>query len=880
MLKRRILASSMASVMALTSMVSVAFADDAAEIKTQSVKKADLDKYLNTGRIKALVDGKVEEYGTISGQRFTEAVQFAQVVLEDEKSGVNDYTVAYQLVKAEEKRLVQYSAEQLKALVNENKAKYNTENLLNENGDQIYAGDKWDAFADAYEDAEYYMDSTNLRDTTDAYEVLEEAAKMKPLPTVTKTQFAKARAAYEKALEKEFAYQAWQRGTVSGTGTNYDGKNYAWGTLYAHVKSISDGITTQYDKIDAIKTSANAVSSDPAVVAACEQCEKGAAILNGFEKDSVSGTNTGTLLKKYNSRLVYDFAVADATAAYDKLLAAAGVSGTSNTDKLQAWISDGVAAPSWVDVATSGLETPAKLAGAKAWFIEKAEVTYKPDGVDGNAENRMSSATLKLRNTTGSSIFFLMDNSKKTYAGKGSIDVTTVDPSTTKGDFDSDLASNNDLALYEWKNGTTLELSDYIALPATLTSKAWSAKGDTATTKNAKINNVIDEDKADPGFDGQLSITGVEWTVDTGAYTDAKSVSKKTVVDLADAYAAVLAADALKADKNNGTKLTAYQTAYQAIDELGEVPEDKQAASSKELSVIYKYLFYALADKYDADLGNAKKLVDVNELIEKSYTLAEKTVETSLFNPAHMALYNERNYAVEWRKLIRATNPYKENVTGAMYNVTDNTVANDAYTNLSGKYDQLNSEYEAFGLSFGDIYNEIAMVSVAIDNGVIDGTDDIIKALEETALALNRVKNVVDTSGNELTDNEPFTADRAFNPTNRVYTNDGDFDGLLLSDGSKFHVAKALEGDNQTHYDLKTAYNKLQDLYEKALSGETGILGDVDGNGIVDVKDVSKMLTAMAKGEENTLPAVADFNRDDKINVKDVSEMLTFILKG
>ena len=190
MLRRRILASAMASVMAIGSVAVVASAEDTAAATTQMKTKADLEAYVKTFRSK-----EINDYASKSGERFLDALEYADVVIDDTASTVDDYTVAYQMITATYNQLKVYTAEELSALIKANKSKYETNNIYNDDlNDAIYKNEdgklQWDTFVTAYDDANDVLNSKDSRIISDAYEALEEAAaNLALLDTVTKSQF-------------------------------------------------------------------------------------------------------------------------------------------------------------------------------------------------------------------------------------------------------------------------------------------------------------------------------------------------------------------------------------------------------------------------------------------------------------------------------------------------------------------------------------------------------------------------------------------------------------------------------------------------------------------------------------------------------------------
>lgn len=307
-MKKRILASTMASVMALsaagTTLVSSAAV---ADFKNEFVTKSELQKFLNEKEIKDLVDGGIDNYGSVSGENFQKAIDFANAVVEDVDATDNDATVAFQMVKAAKAALVHYNKTQLASLVEELRGKYNSNNELNED-DAIYKEEDWDNFVAAFTTADDAKESDDLLETTDAYEELYKYRNPKELATVTKNQIEKARKDYIKALEMEYDYQPWQRGTVTASGTDYNGLQFAWGALYAHIASGETDVMAAYEDFTEIK--GRTITSNPTIVAAVDAMNQAVKVLTGFSSklDSASSKkNVTDLLAKYHGQLVYTY---------------------------------------------------------------------------------------------------------------------------------------------------------------------------------------------------------------------------------------------------------------------------------------------------------------------------------------------------------------------------------------------------------------------------------------------------------------------------------------------------------------------------------------------------------------------------------------------
>mgnify|MGYP000463645725 FL=1 len=158
MLRRRILASAMASVMAIGSVAVVASAETATAATTQVKSRDDLKAYVDS--LDTFFSTKIYDYGSVSGENFLNAYEYAKNVLDDTKSTVDDYTTAYAMVEAVYNKLKIFTAEELKALVNSSKSIYETNNINNEDlGDAIYTADSYSKFEEAYEDAESVLNS-------------------------------------------------------------------------------------------------------------------------------------------------------------------------------------------------------------------------------------------------------------------------------------------------------------------------------------------------------------------------------------------------------------------------------------------------------------------------------------------------------------------------------------------------------------------------------------------------------------------------------------------------------------------------------------------------------------------------------------------------
>ena len=217
MLRRRILASAMASVMAIGSVAVVASAEDTAASTSMVKSKADLEAYVKS--FDTFRENEIYDYGTTAGEEFLNTIEFAENVVLDDKATVDDYTAAYLMLKSVRESLKLYKAEELKVLIEGATKKYNTQNIMNEEvGDLIYDEGKFSDFATAYEEAEAVLTSGDSRLITDAYYTLKKAiaaVEASAKPVITKSQFRTALKNYEAIIDNASDYDSWRRGTVA-----------------------------------------------------------------------------------------------------------------------------------------------------------------------------------------------------------------------------------------------------------------------------------------------------------------------------------------------------------------------------------------------------------------------------------------------------------------------------------------------------------------------------------------------------------------------------------------------------------------------------------------------------------------------------------------
>lgn len=836
MLRRRILASAMASVMALGSVAVVANAEETAAATKQVKTKADLEAYVKSFD-KFRLDG-INDYGSVSGDRFIAMCDFAENVLADNASTVDDYTVAYMMLQATYNKLKIYSAEELKTLINENKKIYDTNNIMNEEyGDAIYKDDngQWGDFVNAYENAESVLGSSDSRIISDAYEALVEAkGKLSALTTVTKAQFRTAMKNLETALQLEYKYDAWRRGTIVdntwAVQWAFDSSTYAWGSLVYAVNAELPSVTAQYDDFTTRKSVNKTTNTD--ITNAYSAAVNYATVLNSFVADDASRgskTSVKNLLDQYHGLLVNDYATTAADALYDEVAAKSNAKTTGGWSVTTTWM--GVA------TAASGLHPEWKGVEKKI----AASLTLKP----------------------ASTVYLITNNGyADIYDANGEFDASKVASAvvTSKPTSGKYVAIN--------KNAS-VDISKYIKVDA--------ADITAATADNHEMNDVYDGDtyaiKSDHWKSSMGSVVG-SWilnSVSDGKFTNTDGEAVTSYVTLDEAMS--LAEFYLNATKDDWSNSAIYD-----IDDTGAIAKDSAKGSSAEWTLVNRYLKYALEDKYKGSTGSHTK-AEVAKLIEDCYDLVEKTGDAAMFSYNNAALTTVRQNALDWLKAANKDKKYKDNDSLYDFNGTD-VNSTKVYDDLNGAYNELKNDYEAFSVSFGEIYNRLAEIADLIDSGEIVATDAITAGLEDVAYKLVTVQSLDEEIGVEI-ENDVFTTDYVLNKVNRVYTKGGEYYKSLDIDASNtmLTVPDSTSTDNAaaySHNELYKAYTALDAEVKKQTNPAT-VLGDVDGNGVVNALDASAILKAVVAGTEIDVK-VGDFDQNGTVNALDASAILKFVV--
>lgn len=347
MLRRRILASAMASVMAIGSVAVVANAEDA--VATKEVKTKDDLAALVKGFDDVIKD-KIYDYGSNAAKYFQDAYDYAENVLADADAEPKDYTVAFAMLESVANP-VNYTVDDLKKLIDSCKSIYESDNILNEElNDLIYDEDTFLALQSAYLQAESALTSTDGRFINDSYDDLMNAKNsLKENDYITKSQFRSALKSYEALIQKQNAYDTWRRGEIGGwyddeyTGNYWGAQHNATGgagTFGEIVKivlgdgrdengdvvlkkvptgvDVIDYITDTYDDLDAKKSISK--TTDKSYIDAYKTAQRAVEIFNNFKPDANERANKASvtkLLEKYHKQLVARYATTKAIDVYE-----------------------------------------------------------------------------------------------------------------------------------------------------------------------------------------------------------------------------------------------------------------------------------------------------------------------------------------------------------------------------------------------------------------------------------------------------------------------------------------------------------------------------------------------------------------------------------
>lgn len=533
MLRRRILASAMASVMAIGSVAVVASAEDTAAATKQVKTKADLEalvKSYDSFRAK-----EINDYGSMSGEKFLDALEYADNVINDSASTVDDYTVAYQMVTATYNSLKIYTTEELATLIKANKSKYDSKNILNDElNDNLYDGDKWDKFVSEYESAEDVLDSKDSRIISDAYESLTDAAaNLGGLTVVTKAQFRTALKNYETQKQNIYRYDTWRRGTVSGDLGGVDDSwkfsvNTSYGALYSVITNDETDFYNMYDELDSYKNVSKTSKED--IVKAYKKASSYATILGAWAPDDTARASKATvksLIDKYRGVLVFNYDRDDAYALLDQIAAKT----TLGYDK------------------DKSADEPWTLEVAKDVSVDD----YSNQWHNSGKVTKLTEAHINVKNTNVAVYIPTKDN------------LWTGDPILAAGtDYQTNKISGVSYKLFS--KGSTIDLTDYINVTAADVN-AHKADAYAASTNDTPV---FGAERTTAGDNARAAVADANKTI---AANDANATNVADVDT-------VLATKDAKAQEAWKTFKNGYLAAYANLKTAIKAVEDKLNASS------------------------------------------------------------------------------------------------------------------------------------------------------------------------------------------------------------------------------------------------------------------------------------------------------------
>lgn len=794
-MKKRIFAASMASVMALSSVSVVAFADETKADFGEAVTKAELKELLATIE-KDIDKGVYDEYGTKFGEIFTKAFEAAKLAIEDGND--DDITAAYQVLKSVLAKKQDVTNAVLKELVGELSGKYNKGNIINDEleDDYYYEPDTWAAFANAYEEAEIACDSDNKTEVCDAYFTLYDAdAALKATTQVTKTKLNEAYKAYREVIEQKNKYEDWRRGTAtesvnsgSTDSAKPDFKNtlVTFGDLFGIIsgdsnattlggKSVTgtwikfadttatkleDSIDTTFKKFMGLKTATKTANAE--IVNAYNACQDAVRVYNGWKVDDV----------RRGSK-----------ASFEALI---------RTNATTLWT---------LDLNKDGKADA--LAGAQ----DAAFFGATPTGATWSIKD----GKIYLNNGTSSDIVVKLDeNSKMAYAADGKF---------------TDGAGANPKTVAVPKNGK-LDVTKYMP------------EFNLKTAGTAYLGYLDGKCKADGNFG--VTLTDALQAKENIAAVEAAKVDVDYSVNFDTSANGTTADVALSKEYNNIMAVTA------------------KSNSAAAYSLAYRILEYALKDIIPAPDASYKKS-DVKAYVAKANDLLKEAENSATFATESADLATALAATAEWlaaasKKDYVEYEAVNYTAVKTKGDIDDGATSTMVWKEIDKEYTALSKKLANFPYSYEEIVGTIADVAEGLDAKAYGNSADAVKAaLEKVAYDLVTLKTATATANN------PYDEDTyAFIKYNRVHKSEtdsqkalvADYKALLktVEDAGKSDVTKGdIDGDG-----VVSALDALAALKAASeaitLTDAQKAAADVDGDGYVTALDALAILKAASQG--------------------------------
>ena len=369
MLKKRILASSMASVMALTSISAVAFADttltDIGENNFGEKTIEDLKEYMESDYIQEKLNAGDYAKGVTAD--FEDAYNYAtNVVNSNDDMGI-EITVAYRELQATAKNMEHHTLEQVKKLIEDaNKILGDGNYLERGNPDLKYEAAGYDTLRSVTSSAEVFVADeyeNKKRDVIDQYwEDLTNAIKgIKELEIVYLDNFVAVMQDIEKLQNQDTKYDAWTRVTLPEVKDSngdvvkgYSNYTVAYGYFIwrmndlaklsqadlEHYNALGRKKTTITEYVDAYHQAQRLLAVFDAGVNQAKPIDGTKTRAYAGDIEALIGVSTATKVAgTYHNRLVYDYATsadyaARQTAVADSTAGAYTIAATDATNEL------------------------------------------------------------------------------------------------------------------------------------------------------------------------------------------------------------------------------------------------------------------------------------------------------------------------------------------------------------------------------------------------------------------------------------------------------------------------------------------------------------------------------------------------------------------
>lgn len=721
-MKKRIFAASMASVMALSSVSVVAFADETKADYGEAVTKAELKEYIKS--LEKFVDDELDEYGTTMGENFTGAYEAAKVVAEDSDADAEDVVAAYQMLKAVKAKLVLHTTTELKELVDDNQKTYDTKNIMNEEfNDEIYDADTWAPFESAFETAQDSLEETDQRVINDAFADLEDAINgLKANDVVTKSQFRSAYNEYIDIVNDFEKYETWRRGTATVDANEVTFGKAATGNAKADMKKFKiKGAVLTFSEIKDIVYG----QSKTLPASLMEDKANDYANIVTDNKTELTWITFGGLSTVSNPTFADDV-----KAAYDKFIT------NSNSNKT---------------TLTGITKTYASMKKAvevfKGWEVDNVKSGSKTSInrlLDDNHE-----ALVKELIKANDSVYSAYITAIESGLGLSTGDIVvekdaTSNAATGKILINEAVPTGNQLLLDTNTGYVMADDTKYTDGTKTVTVK----KGDDIA-KYMPLNSTLAGTYLD-GFNAtNQTETVIKFSTALKAFEDVKAED-----------------EADKKEKDFKAVLDKIITTGSETATTLDTQDNVTSSSTKSVAypIVYRALKYAIDDMFPA--ATTYKKTDVANLIKDANKLIDDTGDASAFKSLNRTLDTARKNATAWVAAANATKGYKD---GVKVEVTEGYIgynqmnATGAYEDLIDAYDKLAKELKKLPVSFGEISDTIATVAEGLDADAYGASADAI------ATALADVS--YDLSTLDWTENyEAYDDDRNFIFYNRLKT--------------------------------------------------------------------------------------------------------------